>query len=85
MEVLRDIGKRIFFINNCFDYSHGHRALNPDKNSDFCLTVILDLLVLHEANSSVNFAATNNGKGILLVNSNKSELVYRLSRAAVFI
>lgn len=60
-------------------------ALNPDKNHYVCRTVILDLLVLHEANSSVNFAATNNGKGISLVNSNKSGLVYRLSRAAVFI
>jgi|GEM_PF-4233206 len=56
----------------------GVEALNPGKNHYFCRTVILDLLVLHETNSSLNFAATNNGKGILLVNSNKSGLVCRL-------
>ena len=56
-------------------------ALNPGKYHYFCRTVILDLLVLQEANSSINFAATNNGKDILLVNSNKSGLVYRLEQS----
>jgi hypothetical protein len=55
----------------------GTEAQNPDKYHHFCRTAIIDLFVVHEVHSSVNFVVINNGKGFLQVHAGKGGLIYR--------